>query len=134
MLDSAKINKNAYYRQQTESNEQQAESNKQLVDINEIIHYLKSQYSDDKNKKDIILVVRTVNINEIIHYLSQHTDFIWRQEEHARNATRRSVSYAVNPFRACNDCYNFNIQKYLVSGKSYQKQILATTTTTTLFL
>ena len=42
------------------------------VNINEIIHYLKSQYSDDKNKKDIILAVRKVNINEIIHYLNQH--------------------------------------------------------------
>ena len=64
-----------------------------------------------------------VNINEIIHYLNQQTDFIWQQEENARNATRRNVSYAVNPFQACNDCYNFNIHKclFLVSGKSYQK-------------
>ena len=64
-----------------------------------------------------------VNINEIIHYLNEQTDFIRQQEEHARNATRRNVSYAVNPFRACNDCYNFNIQTcfFLVSGKSNQK-------------
>ena len=59
----------------------------------------------------IIFEVRQVNINEIIHYLNQQTDFIWRQEEHARNATRRNANYAVNPFQACDDCYNLNIQK-----------------------
>ena len=59
MLDSAKINKIEYYRQQAESNEQQAEVTSNWRNINEILHYLKSQYSDDKNKKDIILVVRT---------------------------------------------------------------------------
>ena len=71
-----------------------------------------------------IFVVRKVIINEILHHLSQNT---WRQEENVRNATRRSVSYAVNPFEACNDCYNHTIQKCF--GK--WKILPATTTTTT---
>ena len=56
MLDSAKINKMTITanKQKVTSNEQKVTSNwriLQLADINEIIHYLKSQYSDDKNKR-----------------------------------------------------------------------------------